>query len=214
MKYFCLCFVSLLIIHSSFSQSKKLEIGIVAGPSLSFLFGNEILRSYTKPILRYAFGGSLDYHFTDKLAFAANIIYERKGNSYLTQMTDAMGNPIYLATTYAYYDYLSIPVLLKPSFGNKLKFFLTLGPNFNFLLNTSTEISSSSQQNMNPYFNLFDLGLTTGIGITAPLSDKFNFSVELRNNLGLLNISKVPVYGNGTIQINSTNLLIGVSYKL
>ena len=59
-------------------------------------------------------------------------------------------------------------------------------------------------------YKTIDMGITAGIGLAIPINDKFSLSAEIRNNLGLTNISKSSSVTNKT---NSTNLLIGVTYK-
>jgi len=48
----------------------------------------------------------------------------------------------------------------------------------------------------------------------VPLKNKFAISFEIRNNLGLINVLKHPDINNEAIKTNSTNLLIGFTYKL
>ena len=62
-------------------------------------------------------------------------------------------------------------------------------------------------------FKRFDAGIKGGGGIIISLKNKLSFSGEIRNNLGLNNISTLPVYNNGTIKTYSLNLLFSVIYK-
>jgi len=58
-------------------------------------------------------------------------------------------------------------------------------------------------------YNRFNIGLITSLGSSYEISKFWDISLELRNNLGLSNVSK-----NGTLKINSTSLLFGIHYDL
>jgi hypothetical protein len=46
------------------------------------------------------------------------------------------------------------------------------------------------------------------------MKEKIALSFEVRNNLGMNDISTLPISNNGTIKTNSTQLLLGIVYKL
>jgi len=62
-------------------------------------------------------------------------------------------------------------------------------------------------------FERLDFGIATGLGVNFPIRNNIFMSLEVRNNLGLSNISSLPVGNDGKIKTNSTNLLIGIAYK-
>ena len=98
-----------------------------------------------------------------------------------------------------------------------MKFFINTGPFFSYLIkqtfvNQGTNIPRTVSDNTNND-KRFDMGITAGLGVAIPIKAKISLSCEIRNNLGLYNVSEVPVYNNGAIKTNSTNLLIGFAYK-
>ena len=56
------------------------------------------------------------------------------------------------------------------------------------------------------------LGLIIGTGCGFLINDKLLMTIEVRDNIGLYNISKIPVYNNDKIMNQSANILLGISY--
>ena len=69
-------------------------------------------------------------------------------------------------------------------------------------------------EDSNEIFKKVDFGWSLGIGKKFKINEKNKLSVELRDNLGLQNISDVPVQGNGTVKTNSFNLILGYEFNL
>ena len=57
---------------------------------------------------------------------------------------------------------------------------------------------------------LNDYGIIIGVGIDLQVSDEIIMVINLRNNLGLQNISSVPVHNDGKIQNNSLELVFSI----
>lgn len=192
-------------------------MGIVAGPNFSFLYGKDkYIEDVTKPFVTVALGINLNYSFTNGWSVMSNVLIDERDGFSDLKFTNQANNQVTTGNSRINYVYLSIPLLINRSFGNKERFFFTFGPSFDFLLLNTESINIGNQfyyyvygQNSSNYINL---SLNTGIGIKVPLSERFNFSLELRNNLGVLNT--VQSYNDrGYIRTNSTKLLIGISYK-
>jgi hypothetical protein len=133
--------------------------------------------------------------------------------------TDEYGNPIGELTFHSNFDYLTIPILGRLTFGKKIEFYVNAGPYLGYLLKQKdiTEASGEypkTEIDNTDNFEKLDFGLTTGLGMNYPLLEKLLLTVEIRNNLGLTNTSSLPVANDGSIKTNSTSLLIGVTYRL
>lgn len=209
---------TILTFESIFGQENKIDIGPEGGPSLIFMRGNAIIASTNSPTIGFSGGVFLQYNFKKILSLRTSIAYERKGSIVNGQAGYVYGNPIDVGTTHINDDYLTIPLLVRAKFGRKMKYFFNAGPYLGYLLKETfvlrgentpkTKIDNTSLNKR------FDYGLSTGLGFVIPIKDKFAFSIEIRNNLGLFNTSAVSVVNNGTIKTNSTNLLFGFTYKL
>ena len=201
-----------------FGQQNKLDIGIEGGPSLTSIRGNKMFKKYNHPTLGYSGGLSFQFNFPKKFSVRTGFAYERKGSVHTIPFTDAYGNTTVQGKNYSNFDYLVFPVLLHATLGKSMKFFVNSGLFFSYLLKQTFTWQSSyfPKQTGDNTSNdkRFDTGLALGLGFSTPIKDKFSITCEIRNNLGLYNVSAIPVFENGTIKTNSTNLLCGFAYKL
>ena len=117
-------------------------------------------------------GGGLTFRvdFNKRLALKTGFSYELKGST----RGDCRLN------------YLTLPILLQLKFGRAPLFFINIGPYVGYLLPV---ISDNDY-----YFKPFDLGASIGLGIGIPISHQFGLTFEIRNNLGLMNVSRNSVY--------------------
>jgi hypothetical protein len=209
----------LVSFYRVFGQMNRFEIGAEGSPSLIFLFGNKVLRDNHKPFIGFSGGAYFQYNFSKMISLRTDIAFERKGSCFPLTFTNEIGETIEQITAKTNFNYLTMPVLLRITLGKKIKFFANSGVFFGYLIKQTsvfhTKIVSPSlrKQDNTSFDKRFDFGISMGLGFSIPIKERFQLSFELRNNMGLLNISAVGVYGNGTIQTNSTNLLIGFGYK-
>ena len=202
---------------STHAQTNKFDVGIEGGPSLILLYGNDILKNH-KPTLGASSGLFFQFNFKKCISLRTNLAFERKGSVLSSQLNDMNGDPIGEVTTNTNFDYLTLPILVRATFGQKAHLFVNMGPYFGYLIKQSSVsegdyILPVSSDNTS-YYSRFDAGLTAGIGFSIPIRKQFLFSFEVRNNLGLYNVSNLEVINDGTIKTNSTNFLLGLSYKL
>jgi hypothetical protein len=214
---------ALLTISStvSLAQNSGLTIGIDGGPNRSKLWGNDFVEKsgYLKRAVNFSTGVSLEYKFTDLMSLRSGIGFERKGLTYQVQHMDEWGNQSELISGRSNFDYLVLPLMARVTLGSKPIFFVNAGPYLGFLLNQtdvieSSKLQSGSSVDNTEYSKRLDMGISAGLGAGMPITEKTILTLELRHNLGLYNISDVPVYNGGTVKTKSTNLLLGIAYKL
>ena len=203
---------------STNTKRNKFEIGIEGGPSLVSLRGNQILNSNHRLTIGFAGGFTFQYNFPKIVSLRTNIYFERKGSVVKYDFTDLQGNAIGTGRTYSNFEYLTLPVLAQLSFGKKFKFLFNVGPYFGFLIKQNSvnegfgfPLNGTTDRTEN--YKRFDTGLSVGIGGSVTIKEKFVITLEARNNLGLYNVSELPVVDDGAILTNSTNLLIGFAYS-
>ena len=209
-------FSSLLLLAASttvFSQDNKFEIGTETGPSIIFLRGSDVFRDYGRATVGYSAALTFQYNISKIFSLRTNIAYERKG-TVLHYSTSLNNDDI---KTRMHYNYLTLPVLLRATFGSgKIKYFANAGPFLGYLLKqtfvTKYEDEKTTVDNTDRHEH-FDIGITTGVGLLSQLNEKVTLSFEARNNLGLTNVSAEEFTDGGTIKTNSTNLLLGIAYK-
>ena len=199
------------------AQTGKIELGAQGGASVVSLWGNDILAK-SKATAGFSGGLFVQYNLLDYLAIRVDPGFERKGSLMNLQGIDQNGNSVGQVRYYTNLDYLTLPVLVRFSFGDKIRFFANAGPYAAYLASASQvtrgdKTFEKHQGNMDN-FRRYDFGITSGAGITATVFEKIALSLEIRNSLGLTDISTGPVVNNGKIHTNSTGLLAGVAWKI
>jgi hypothetical protein len=195
------------------AQTRPYSIGVEGGTGSISLRGNSIVNLHG-PGIAFSGGFTYQYFLGKVLSLRSGLSFERKGSLWTGQATDVNGNPLGVITSRTNWDYLTLPVLLRTSFGKKKHFFINAGPYVGHLVQQGTVTSgdqiATRRERNNARIKQVDFGLSTGLGLNLPLSKKLMFSVEVRNNRGLYNISSVPVIGDGSVKTNATVLLLGV----
>ena len=100
-----------------------------------------------------------------------------------------------------------------------VNYFINTGSYYSYLLRQTQFIetfqnSDEIKSNTTLYFKRNELGVSAGFGISYSPKMPIIISFELRNNLGLTNLSRLEVYNDGTVKTNSVSLLLGVCYKI
>src|SRR5690554_2721810 len=207
-----------LLIETAYGQTSKFEIGIEGGPSIMSLRGNEAIDSLHETTTRFSGGLFLQFNFNKNLSLRTNIAFERKGSEATIRGFDFFGNWVDEEDVKVNYDYLTMPILARVTFGKRVKYFVNAGPYFGYVLKQNMVIKSSIAPTRNEdgtsMSKRYDIGFSTGLGASVPILSNVSLSFEVRNNLGLINTSSVEVYNDGTVKTNSTNFLIGISYNI
>ncbi|WP_018343803.1 porin family protein [Cytophaga aurantiaca] len=217
MKTLSILFTAILLSYSVIAQDSKFEIGLQAGPNLTAMrYASDMLQANRYPQVAGIAGLFVQYNINNTFALRIDPAFERLADKTdkitYTNQNDNMIGP---GTTHFHYDYITIPVLVRASIGNKLKYFLNVGPSFSFLLNQSviSDWTPDRKTNRTDYYQTLNFGITGGIGVALPIKEKFSLSFEIRDNLGLTNIS-TSTNSNYAFRSNATSLLVGFAYKL
>lgn len=222
MKKLILLPLLLLFAVAAFCQKNNFELGIQSGPSISSFRGNEIIKERHDNLIGYAVGLTMEYYVSNRWSILAGAGYELKGTTGESKVIDNNSVQIGAIDYRSTFDYINLPILLRYSNNIKnaqLKYFFNAGAYFGYLVKQiensdgRPEFSNATYDNTDNFKRL-DVGLSAGGGMMYPISDKLSISAELRNNLGLRNLSELPVFGNGSIKTNSTVLLLGASFNL
>jgi hypothetical protein len=157
-------------------------------------------------------GMFIQYKLSKHFALRIDPGFEQKGYNYTSTYIDQNGVVLGDFKTKYRFNYITVPVLLRASIGNKVKYFINTGPYIGFLLSERYKSNYDNKiYNFTKSYQTVDIGITAGIGLSVPLQERISFSVELRNNFGLFNIAN---YGNSKTSLKtfSANVLCGISY--
>ena len=201
----------LTIISTSIcAQSNKFNVGIEGGTGISNT------RGFWDSGIGYAGGLFCQYDLSKIFSAHVGFGYEQKGSKYDINAADSTGEVQYYASIKQNYEFLTMPVLIRANFGSKINYFVNAGPYFSYLLKQSSKVDDSN--NNSTYetdntsdFKRFETGFSFGVGLSFSIIERLSLSFEIRNNLGLTNLSKTE---GATAKTNSAHLLAGLSYRL
>ncbi len=199
------------------AQSNRYDWGIEGGPNLStFRIKNNPFLDARPRIL--GSGGFIFQYNTKKiLSFKTGFSYQRKGfQSQDFTYTNSNGDIIGEGNSALSFDYITLPILVKASFGKKVQFFVNAGPYVGFLLAKNERFildneTISENKNMSG-LNRWDFGITGGIGVAIPIKEFWMVHAEVRNYTGLADLNSSGSVAN--MYTNTTDLRLGVVYRL
>ncbi|MET3025714.1 porin family protein [Flavobacterium sp. UW10123] len=214
-----LLFTITLIAFKTTAQESKFKFGVQAGLTYSSFRGYESFID-EDPGFSYLFGVSLQYKLNESLSLKADLDYDRK-----TKTSKGEGAYIsdisykyYSIKTTNYFNYITLPIMLKFNFTRNKSFYINGGPYFGYLLKSGWKYETSGIQNSNEnledtkYSKSLDFGISAGFGKEFKLNDNHNIYIELRENLGLTDIAKYPIRSDGSMKTNSLNLIAGFTF--
>lgn len=204
---------------ATYGQSDKFELGIEGGPSLISILGDKSTEQSYSPTIGFSGGPFFQYNLNKTFSLRTNIGFERKGFCYETQGIDIISTRTVSIDVDVYYDYLVFPMLIRASFGNNVLLFADAGPYVGYLMKIRTDPRPVANVGLGriiytPTDNRIDFGITAGLGIKIPMGQKYAFTLEARNNLGLVNINQTLFLNKQHLRTNATVLLIGLVYKI
>lgn len=147
-----------------------------------------------------------------KGALNASLIYDKKGNKQdvTVLILDGDGNSFELeGTARTNFTYLTIPVRYNYQIGDKIRLEAGTGFYTAFLLKQELRQNIfffiSTKENQTNLYKRLDFGLSGSLALVLPAFEKSFLRLGVENNLGLINVSEVPVMNNGSIKHNSFN---------
>lgn len=177
--------VLVLFSIASFGQRNKkgiVEFGVNIGYN-AFNVGNSNGNSDSGSGVNV--GLAADYFFSDRWSIKGKLIYDQKGwdNGFYNDLDSGI-----VYTTDYKLDYLTVPVMANWHFGRKRNWYLNFGPYAGFLMGAN---ETTNSRNVKEAFNSTDFGISFGIGVKIPVSDKLKISLEYDEQDGLSDIFKV-----------------------
>jgi len=217
MKHLLVIWGFIQLLHfNSVAQSGNFEVGIKGGTSVALNWGSSYTKMNQNPTLGYAAGISFRYHLPKRFSIGTEITFERKGYSINVAAADIDENIFGEVEVKYRLHYLLIPILTRFSVGKKVCTFVNVGPFFGFLTHATADWKAPSRFVYFPNttdetkdFKRLDVGVTTGLGIMIPVKERIFLSLEVRNNLGLLDVGGIEVP-----KTNSTILELEISYHV
>ena len=219
-----LLIVSFFLFGTAFlhaQTSNRYDWGIEGGPNFSDLRTKNYNYYFIekKPSIFGSAGFIFQYNTKKILSFKTGFSFQRKGAQYQGLIyTDQFGNYLGTAKNVVALDYVTLPILVKASFGKRVQFFVNAGPYAGFLLSKNEKTIIDTENGKEVYkdhnlsnLNRFDFGIASGIGISIPIKESWKIHAELRNYFGLTDMNPKDPY---ELYTNTTDLRVGLVYRL
>lgn len=198
------------------AQNSMFDLGLEGGPNLSTLIGSSDIQHDFHPKIGASGGFIFQYNFKNFLSLKTGFSYQQKG---ILVKNDPFGwglnNPIGDANVKTSLDYVTFPILVKATFGEKVRFFANAGPYAGYLVGKQDYVDFAGKKLTTrgdfSDVNRWDFGAVVGVGVTIPIRTYWEISIDLRNYIGMADITRS---NTSKYYTNTTDLRIGVAYKL
>ena len=162
-----LLFLSLAFQASA--QSHQYTLSLVAGGNRSLSYGSAIIDNDPEAIFGPTGGLGFQFNFSSVFAVKTGLEFEQKGFKSPFAYYSYKNN----STLKFQHAYLTVPVLLKATFGRNIRYFVNAGPYLGFALKHQYSIKQTDQptienEDKNSFSNR-DIGITFGAGVIYPL---------------------------------------------
>lgn len=205
------------LFNYSSAQYSQWNLGFEGGPSYTSTVGNNLVDLDTKPNFGFLAGifGQYNFNSNYSLKLAAN--YQQKGSKLEISQQDTKGFD-YVLDGKIKLEYITIPLLFRGTFGtSSVKFFVNAGPYLGILMTNKTTIDANSQYNEpgrtvdnTDSTESTDFGVSAGIGLQIPVASKSALTFELRDDIGLTDISKYT--SDESTKTNSFSIIVGLTF--
>lgn len=215
--YLKIIVVLILLSHFSFAQKNEhqLTFGMHFAPALSTIIQHPSVKSIggfdVRPKGGFIAGFNFQYQVKPKIALCANLNYESKGFiiNYNNTLNEYNGESYSTLSVTYIMDYITLPLTAKLKLNTKKgDFFTNLGISPAYLFRYGTTLDAYRKVRVPNSFNL-GCFLVTGFGVNIPMNQRWQFSMEVRNNIRLGRFNSVK--NNLT---ESLALLFGLGYKI
>lgn len=224
-------FLIVSTVQIAHAQENKFEVGIEVGPNVTSVFNQspEGFLLQLKPNVGYQIGGAFQYNFQPILSLRTGLHYQMSNPSYRDILiTDNLGNDMGRLNMNNQLHYLSIPVLLRANFGQRIQGFVNAGVSTSFLvgsnfksdfINNSGERENyfEEQDNLDGLFNPFQIGAVIGFGVNIPVGNQFGINLEVSNQYNFNSIYNPNYFSLDNFRMkgnaNITRFSVGFNYK-
>lgn len=199
--------------YTSAQEAGPVKFGVNAGATYAGIRGNDVARSNNSTI-DYLIGISLEVPLNDDFSIIGNVNYERLA---LTRNVPfvAVDDPFDPVLSEGGYGtrltlkHITVPINLKYYIGQSKGYYVNGGVFARYFLDESVRINGAKVDGSSyGSFQDFTYGVNLGLGMRFPIDEKNAINVEVRDNLGLSNITRQPTINGGSVKTNSVNLIV------
>jgi hypothetical protein len=220
--YQTLTFIVLVLVTiMSSAQTQSIEGEIILRPALTSLRGNDVIEENLDPAFNMSFGMGVNFLLTEKKLINVALLYEKKGgrDEHTVMLRDETNAPIGTAKGKfeSNFQYVSIPVQYGFRFGKTINYEAAIGVYAALLLKQESKTEFAQfvdERDETDLYKSFDFGASVSFSAYVPVGESLHLKLGVTDNLGVVNVSDVPVADDGTIKHNSLALVAGINYRL
>lgn len=198
-------------------ESKKFILGISIGANLLDLNDSWFFEEHSGKV-SYSFGVSAEFVINERLSLISNINYDKKIMEWNIPDYDiGIIEPSFSnVNDKLKLSYINIPIFLRYYLGKGKKFNINGGGFYNIAFDvrnesiidaTGEEILLYQSENI---IDNYDVGLLLGISYKFELNNKNCFTLELRNEFGLADVSQIPEF----VEVKTNTLKLILNWQL
>jgi hypothetical protein len=150
-------------------------------------------------------GVSAAYYIDEEWSIRARLQYDKKGWDN-DVFVDNLGTEWISDYTL---NYMTLPITANYHFGNKNNWYLNVGPYVGFLMNAE---ESSHNTDVSNEYKSTDFGISMGIGVKIPVSNKLKLFFEIESQSGFSDIFDIPTDYN--VQNSRTSINVGLNFLM
>jgi hypothetical protein len=211
--------ILILFVLTLTTYSQKQLVGMNGGVIFSNINTNSDF--FPEKTFKTDWTSNINYerYFTEKISIETGIQYERKGFiDYFTYL-DENGNEIKKEQIISQYEYISIPIGVKYSIGNKFKTFGEIGMTPSYFVNgkiiyPDDIIIISPIPPLKDIVNRFDLGAFVCFGLSYQIFNKMELNVNGIFNHSFISMTSVKYFEKYKIYNYLYSVNIGLKYFL
>ena len=215
MRHLLLIFTALFFTSLTYGQIIKIQGGISSSTIDWKLDNINLVPMYENNKVSYSVFAGLDYWDKQYFNLSSNIGLVRKGGKGEMQLFNEMAMPTGTITQKASLDYISINTLIELKYPIKESIlpFISIGPRFDYLINSSKHFDSLKDVDE---LNSTSLGMLLGGGIKydllkIQLGIRFDYYVNFNK---VADWENVPYTQNGEVKDNTFTINLTIGYKL
>lgn len=196
-------------------DAPRLLFGFNAGATYVGLHGNSVSGENNSTI-DYLVGISLEVPLYNNFSLIGNINYERLAfTRNIPFRSGANADDAGGYGTRLILQNITVPVNLKYYIGQSKDYYINGGAFVRYFLDETLRINgdradSSSYGN----FQDFTYGVNLGLGTRFVVNNNNAINIEVRDNLGLSNITRQTAAGGNSVKTNSLNLIVAWQFTL
>ena len=212
----------LFVLLAMRADAQKISYSLLAGPTLNTLRGNDLIEELHDPYYGYSVAAGIHYLIRENISVSSGLTFQRKGSRVISDtLYDNNLNYMGSGKLNNILNYMVVPITIEFREGRKIVWHAGGGMFTGFLLGSREKgsIKLANGEEINTTSNLtkhktIDLGVTVKAGLSIPSEKRFRFRMEVKNDLGLVNISDAHIGDGGSIKTNTLSLLFGIGYRL